>query len=40
MKTYEGPVNYADLSGWDIDEVKGYGPIGEYSWRKTGREGD
>jgi hypothetical protein len=28
MKTYEndGKVNYADLSGGDVGEVKGYGP--------------
>ena len=26
MKSYEGNVNYADLSGGDIGEVKGYGP--------------
>jgi len=26
MKTYEGSVNYADLSGGGIGEAKGYGP--------------
>jgi len=28
MKTYEGNVNYDDLSGGDVGEVKGYGPSG------------
>jgi len=27
MEAYEGGTNYADLSGGDISEVKGYGPI-------------
>jgi|SRR6185312_5689825 len=26
VKTYEGSVNYADLNGGDVGEVKGYGP--------------
>jgi hypothetical protein len=29
VKTYEGGVNYADLSGGDVGEVKGYGPCSE-----------
>jgi hypothetical protein len=27
MKSYEGGVNYADLSSGDIGEVKRYGPV-------------
>ena len=37
MKTYEnnGNLNYDDLSGGSVGEAKGYGPVGEYSWRET-----
>jgi hypothetical protein len=37
LKTYEndGKVNYEDLNGESVGESKGYGPIGEYSWRKN-----
>lgn len=27
MKSYEGDVNYDDLSGGSIGEVRGYGPV-------------
>lgn len=31
MKTYEGSVNYADLSGSSVGEAKGYGPCSSSS---------
>lgn len=37
MKSYESDVNvnYDDLNSSDISLNKGYGPIGEYSWKET-----